>query len=73
MITTEFESDRDVVVILDEECITQDLRVIFAEEGVYLSQYDDDDREDLIFITHSMFKDFLSALDLPEGVYISER
>ena len=77
MWTSEFESDRIVVTVLDDENLESDLQVQMLEGRVVFRQYLEiqdpdfpDDIYDEITITDKQFSELLEAMDKPEGTYL---
>ena len=71
MFTNEFEWDRSVTVIIDEEAKVDDVRLYITDEGeVVIKQYEDfGDWDNRVVLTPRMFEELLAALKSPEGMY----
>ena len=71
MFTNEFESDKSITTILDEEGKVDDIRLYITDTGeVLIKQYEDfGDWDNRIVLTPRMFDEMLAALQSPEGAY----
>lgn len=72
MFTNEFEFDRTVTTLLDETGQESDVIITIEHDGhVFIEQYDSDDDNTLnmISIPANMFRELISAFNLPEGAY----
>lgn len=74
MITNEFEFDETVTTVMDETGEHEDVQLFIADDTVYIRQFSENDDKvaDLIIMTPKMFKDMLTALELPEGFFQME-
>jgi len=80
MWTSEFQSDRIVVTVLDDQDLESDLQVQMLEGRVVFRQYLEiqdpdvpDDIFDEITITNQQFTELLEAMDKPEGTYLKRQ
>ena len=72
MFTVETEFDLTKVTVMDETGGVDDLIVRYAEEGIYLSQWDEHERRDkTIYLTNKMFNDMILAFNSTDGTFIS--
>lgn len=74
MLTIEHEPDGTIITCLDKTGQNRDTMVILYEvDKVVIAQWDDEADGYLgLFMTYDMFKDISRALNLPEGVYVTE-
>lgn len=74
MITIENGFEDTSVVIMDPDGNLEDVEVLLYDDGVFIRQWDDDlNANDLIQFSHNTFQMFLTALNLPEGIYVTKR
>lgn len=72
MFTVETDFDLTKVTIMDESDQVDDFILRFAEEGIYLSQFDESrNRDKTIYLTTKMFNDMLIALNSKDGTFIT--
>lgn len=72
MFTNEFDSDCSVTTVMDETGEYDDVQLLIYDDVVYIKQHNLETRVDIpdvIALTPKMFKDLLSAMNYPEGMY----
>ena len=71
MYTVEYEHDTFEIVVLDDQCREDDLRVEIESDAVFISQFNSIINEEMsIRITPEQWDEMLEALQSPEGSYI---
>ena len=74
MFTNEFEFDETITTILDDSGQYEDVQVFIDDNEVYIRQWNESTRKhELIAMSHTMFEEFLQALNKPEGSYVMRR
>lgn len=74
MFTTEFDHDEVLITILDDTDFYEDVQFVIFDDIVYIRQWSDEfDRFQTITVSPEMFDQFLEALNLPEGAYITKK
>jgi len=63
MFSNEIEWDHTVTTVLDETGQYTDVELVIDDAGVFLRQFPDDGKADLICMSHKMFQDIEKALD----------
>jgi len=72
MFTIETDYDLTKVTVMDQSNQVDDFILRFAEEGIYLSQWDENERRDkTIYLTNKMFNDMILAFNSTDGTFIS--
>lgn len=72
MFWNEFDYDCSVTTVLDETGQYDDVELLIYDDVVYIKQYNMESRleiPDIIALTPKMFKDLMSAMNYPEGMY----
>lgn len=74
MFTVETEFDHTKVVVMDDTGQHSDMTVRFAEEGVYLSQwYEDENRYHTLWVTNKMIAELILSLDSKDGTFLVDK
>jgi hypothetical protein len=69
--TVEHQFRETVVTLLDQSGQLEDVEVLLDSEGVFVRQWNEDlDRYEVVEFTNNQFKELLTALGLPEGMYV---
>ncbi len=69
--TVEHQFRETVVTLLDQSGQLEDVEVLLDSEGLFIRQWNEDlDRYEVVEFTNNQFKELLTALGLPEGMYI---
>lgn len=72
MFTIETDYDLTKVTVMDQSNQVDDFILRFADEGIYLSQWDEHERRDkTIYLTNKMFNDMILAFNSTDGTFIS--
>jgi hypothetical protein len=72
MFTIEMDWDETAITVLDQEGKYEDVQFVVFDDIVYIRQWDEDlDRFDTIVMSPEMFEEFRTALNLPEGAYMT--
>lgn len=72
MFTVETEFNHSKITVMDETNQVSDFIGTFAEEGIYLTQWDEQANEEkTIYLTSKMFNDMMIAFNSPDGTFIS--
>ena len=69
MFSNEIEWDHTVTTVLDETGQYTDVELVIDDAGVFLRQFPDEGKADLICMTHKMFRDMIAALDESQGFF----
>ena len=69
MFSNEIEWDHTVTTVLDETGQYTDVELVIDDAGVFLRQFPDDGKADLICMSHKMFRDMIAALDETQGFF----
>lgn len=73
MWTNEFEFDRTIITLLDDEGKQEDVEIEMTDEFVDIRQFNDDlGRYDLITLSPKMMLELLEAFKHPAGAFTSE-
>jgi hypothetical protein len=74
MYTVEFDHDEVIITILDDSGSLPDLIINSYEDGVYITQMDEDgDYDDILNITPEMWQELILAINSSEGAYVIKR
>jgi hypothetical protein len=72
MFTIEMDWDETAITILDQTRNYEDVQFLVFDDIVYIRQWDEDlEKFDTIVMSPEMFDSFRSALNLPEGTYMT--
>jgi hypothetical protein len=72
MFTIEMDWDETAITILDQTGNYEDVQFLVFDDIVYIRQWDEDlEKFDTIVMSPEMFDSFRSALNLPEGTYMT--
>lgn len=73
MITIEHEFDNTTVTILDDSGEHEDVAVVLFEDVVFIQQYyENTDKSVVLAMTPKMWKELITAVNLPEGAYLTK-
>jgi hypothetical protein len=71
MFTVEEEFDESIVTILDINGQYEDIMMYYSENGVYITQYNEQTDEDTIIeLTTAMWETMIEAYNRTNGTYI---
>ena len=71
MFTVEEEFDESIVTILDVNGQYEDITMYYSENGVYITQYNEQTDEDTIIeLTTEMWETMIEAYNRTNGTYI---
>lgn len=74
MFTVETEFDHTKVVVMDDTGQHSDIEVRFTEDGIYLSQwYEDENKYHTIWITEKMFDEMFLSLQSKDGTFLVDK
>jgi hypothetical protein len=72
MFTVETEFDHSKITVMDETNQVPDFIGMFADEGIYLTQWDENANEErTLYLTTKMFNDMMLAFNSTDGTFIS--
>jgi len=69
MFSNEIEWDHTVTTVLDETGQYTDVELVIDDAGVFLRQFPDEGKADLICMSHKMFRDMIAALNQTQGFF----
>ena len=71
MFTVEEEFDESIVTILDNDGKYEDVTMYFSENGVYITQYNEQtDKDTIIELSSEMWETMIEAYNRSNGTYI---
>lgn len=70
MWTNEVDWDESVTTVMDDQAKYEDVQLFIDENEVYIRQFNEKlDRYELIMMSPKMFKEMVTAIDYPEGMF----
>lgn len=70
MWTNEIDFDESITTVMDDSGKYEDVQIFIDENEVYIRQFNEATyRYELIMMSPKMFKEMITALDYPEGMY----
>ena len=73
MITIEMDHDETLITLMDTENNYEDVQFIIYDDIVYIKQWDEDLQVNmLVAMSPVMFDALITAMNLPEGAYVTK-
>ena len=74
MFSIEIDADHTCSTILDNDGRKEDVQLLIGDEEVYMRQWNEKrNKYELINFSPMMFKELMTSMDYPEGLYATSR